>query len=140
MKLRVVLGEPGRGSGLPSWASVEWVGRAGHPSSYGLISGARANEPRIAMSDEGPARFRESLAANADTVVMGLPDEYRAAVSGALADEVQAVVVSRAAHGKIGSSSEVFAGLTRFLCRVLAGGLPQDDEEVWRLRDACWHG
>jgi hypothetical protein len=80
------------------------------------------------------------LAANADTVVMGLPDEYRSAVSEALADEVQAVLVSRAAHGEVGSSAQVFAGLTRLLCRVLASGLPQGDDEVWRLRDACWHG
>ena len=140
MKLRVVLGPPGRGSVLPGHASVEWVGLAGDPSSYGLIAGARASSSRIALSDEGPARYRGSLAGRADTVVMGLPGEYRSVVLGALADGVQAVMVSRAAHGEVGSSAYVFAGLTRFLARVLAGGLPTDDQEVWRLLDSCWLG
>lgn len=45
--------------------------------------------------------------------------------------------MSRAAHGQPGSSKVVYAALTRFLCRVLAEGVPGDDGEVWHLWDAC---
>jgi len=68
----------------------------------------------------------------------GLPDEYRSAVVSALDDEVQGALVSQAAHGEMGSSQQVFAALTRLVCRVLAGGLPDDDADVWRLLDKCW--
>ena len=138
MKLRVELGPPDRGSDLPSWVLVEWAGRVGHPSSYGLLSGANASRPRIAVSDEGPALFRESLAGRADTVVWGLPDEYKSNVLTVLQDQAQAALISRAAHGEIGSSPRVFGSLTRMVCLVLAGGLPTDDEETWRLFDRCW--
>jgi hypothetical protein len=137
MRLRVQLGPNGRGSAVPSFATVEWVGRAGHPSSYGLLTGARSPSPRLAIADEG-ARYREALPGKADNVIWGLPDEYVNAVTAVLEEEVQPVLVSHAAHGEIGSSRDVFAALTRLLCRLLAGGLPQDEEDVWRLRDRCW--
>jgi len=138
MTLRVRLGPKARGSSLPSFATVEWVGLAGHPSSYGMLTGARSDTSRLAIADEGGARFRDSLAANADTVLWGLPDEYRSAVVSALDDEVQGALVSQAAHGEVGSSRNVFTALTHLLCRVLAGGLPDNDEDVWRLLDKCW--
>jgi hypothetical protein len=78
------------------------------------------------------------LPGRADKVIWGLPDEYVNAVTTVLDEEVQPVLISHAAHGEIGSSSSVFAGLTRLLCRLLAGGLPPDEEGVWRLRDKCW--
>lgn len=137
MKLRVQLGPNGRGSSLPSWATVEWVGRSGHPSSYGLLTGARSESARIAVVDGG-ARFREALAGRNDSVNWGLPQEYTAAIEAVLHAEPQQVVISQAAHGEIGSSPYVFACLTRLLCRILAAGLPVEDDEVWRLRDQCW--
>jgi hypothetical protein len=137
MKLRVRLGPNGRGSALPTWATVEWVGRAGHPSSYGLLTGARSRSPGLAIAEEG-ARYREALSGGADRVIWGLPEEYATVVAAALDDDAQPVLVSQAAHGEVGSSQYVFAGLTRLLCRLLAGGLPSDEEDVWRLRDKCW--
>jgi hypothetical protein len=137
MRLRVRLGPNGRGSAIPSFATVEWVGRAGHPSSYGLLTGARSPSPRLAIAEEG-ARYRDALPGRADKVIWGLPDEYVNAVTAVLDEDVQPVLISHAAHGEIGSSNFVFAGLTRLLCRLLAGGLPPDEEDVWRLQDKCW--
>jgi hypothetical protein len=67
-----------------------------------------------------------------------LPEEYVESVWAALVREPQAVLVSGAAHGLIGSSPKVFGDLARFLARVLGAGLPAEEQEVWRLFDrAC---
>jgi hypothetical protein len=125
------------GSNLPATATVEWSGRAGHPSSYGLLGGARSSGPRISVFPSG-AKFRDALGSSSDDVRWGLPAEYEAAVAEALEDQPQAVMVSQAAHGRIGSSVYVFRGLTVLLCRLLAGGVPSEDAEIWKLRDRCW--
>jgi hypothetical protein len=106
-------------------------------SSYGLLTGARSRSPGLALAEEG-ARYREALTGRADKVIWGLPEEYATVVAAVLSDELQPVLVSQAAHGEVGSSQYVFAGLTRLLCRLLAGGLPPAEEDVWRLRDRCW--
>jgi hypothetical protein len=139
MRLRVDLGpnEPGL---LPDSATVEWAGRVGHPSSYGLIAGALAETTGVVAGELPPTRFRDSLAGRSDKVLWGLEDEYRIAIEAALAEEVRSVLVSRVAHGEVGSSAYVFAALTRFLCRVLVADLPTSDEDVWRLFDSCWRG
>ncbi len=125
------------GSDLPATATVEWAGRTGHPSSYGLLGGARSSAPRISVFPSG-AKFRGSLARSSDEVRWGLPAEYEAAIAEAMEDQPQAVVVSQVAHGRIGSSMYVFRCLTVLLCRLLAGGVPNEDAEVWKLRDRCW--
>lgn len=89
------------------------------------------------MLDTG-ARFKEALVAKVDKVYWGLPLEYQPAVDAVLRAEPQPVLISHAAHGAIGSSQAAFAGAARLLCRILAGGLPSDDAEIWRLRDRCW--
>ncbi len=137
MRLRLELGPTGRGSTLPSYATVEWSGRVGHPSSYALLTGTRSKTPGIALLDSGGA-YRSPLVAGGDELRWGLPAEYEAAVADVLEHEPQAVVVSHAAHGLVGSSQAAFRGVARLLCRVLAGGLPSEDEAVWRLRDRCW--
>jgi len=137
MRLRLELGPPSRGSALPAFATVEWSGRVGHPSSYALLTGTRATTSGVAVLDTGTV-YKSPLVARADKVRWGLPAEYEGAVTAVLNDEPQAVLVSHAAHGLIGSSETAFRGVARMLCRVLGGGLPADDEAVWRLRDMCW--
>lgn len=139
MRLRVELAPNGQGLQAES-ATIEWVGRVGHPSSYGLIGGALAETSGIALNEGRRSRFRGSLAGSLDKVYWGLEDEYRAAIEAALAEGGQPVLVSRAAHGEVGSSAYVFAALTRFLCHVLASDLSTSDEEVWRIFDSCWRG
>jgi hypothetical protein len=125
------------GSDLPSSATVEWSGRAGHPSSYGLLGGRRSSRPHISVFPSG-AKFRDALASSSDDVRWGLPAEYEAAVGLALESQLQTVAVSQAAHGLVGSSVDVFRALTVLLCRLLAGGVPREDAEIWKLRDRCW--
>jgi len=115
------------------------MGRGGHPSSYGLLTGARADVSQITIMDTG-ARHRDALVSRVDHVVWGLPEEYETAVLAVLGHEPQQLLISHAAHGEIGSSELVFAALTRLLCRLLAAGVPADEGDVWRLWDRCWNG
>ncbi len=132
MQLRVESGPDLGGAHLPSWATVEWMGRGGHSSSYGLLTGTRADVSRITIMDTG-AHHRKALASRVDHVVWGLPEEYEPAVLAALDQEPQRLLISHAAHGEIGSSPLVFTALTRLLCRLLAAGVPADEDDLWRL-------
>jgi hypothetical protein len=139
MTLRVEC-SPGRkgGSGAPTSATVEWAGRIGHPSSYGLLGGRLAASAGVEVQSSG-AKYKDALASRSDDVRWGLPAEYDAAVQSMLEVRPQPVRVSTAAHGAIGSSEYVFQRVALLLCRVLAGGLPTEDSEVWRLLDQCWN-
>ncbi len=137
MWLRVVLGPTAGGSAVPSFATVAWAGRVGHPSSYALLTGTRSEVPGVTLFDTG-GRHRDPLVRRLDKVRWGLLPEYEQAVAAVLRSEPQPVLVTHAAHAEIGSSQVAFEGVTRLLCRILAGGLPDDDDEVWRLRDRCW--
>jgi hypothetical protein len=139
MSLRVESGVTSRtGSALPSWATVEWSGRIGHPSSYGLLGGTPSRVPSVNVGEAG-GRFADSLAASADDVRWGLPPEYEGPVLEVLVAQPRPVHINRAAHGLVGSSEVVFRAVTRLLCQILTAGLPADDLEVWKLRDACWN-
>jgi hypothetical protein len=139
MSLRVESGVGFRnGSALPSWAIVEWSGRIGHPSSYGLLGGAPSRVPSVNVSEAG-GRFADSLAGSVDEVRWGLPLEYERPVLEELVALPRPVDVTHAAHGLAGSSEMVFRALTRLLCQILTAGLPTDDLEVWKLRDRCWN-
>jgi hypothetical protein len=119
------------------WAHVEWVGRVGHPSSYGLLGGARAEASAVRVQSTGE-RFEDSLASTLDDVRWGLEAEYQTAVLEVLSAQPQGVLVSKAAQGALGSSQYVFTQLARFLCAVLETGVPVEDSDVWRLRDEIW--
>lgn len=139
MSLRVESGVGVRtGSALPSWVTVEWSGRIGHPSSYGLLGGAPSRVPSVNVMEAG-GRFADALAASVDDVRWGLPLEYEGPVLEVLVAQPRPVNISRAAHGLIGSSEMVFRALTHLLCHILTAGLPTDDLEVWKLRDRCWN-
>lgn len=139
MKLRIRSGLGYQdGSDLPSFVDVEWVGRAGHPSSYGLLGGMRSPSPQLKIWNSS-GRFKESLAGSADQVFWGLPNEYESAVDEALTYQASAIRIGTAAHGVVGSSSVVFGRLTFLLGRLLGGGVPAEDHEIWRLLDSCWN-
>jgi hypothetical protein len=124
-----------RDSLLPLNLTVEWAGRSGHPSSYGLLTGRLSARPSIAAPDAGVA-YPDSLAGAADDVRWGLPAEYRRAVAEAVAGLAEPLRITDAAHGLAGSSPYVFRVLTGLLGRMLATGVPVDDDEIWRLHDA----
>jgi len=108
---------------------IEWTGRLGHPSSYALLGG------RLGAGSEVPnegRRFRGSDARRLDRVFIGLPDEYRSAVD--VVGEGQ-IGVTAAAHGDVGSSYNSFRDVAKFLLLLLEGGVPAEDQHVWRLWD-----
>jgi hypothetical protein len=139
MTLRVETAEGFRsGSQLPSFATVEWAGRIGHPSSYALLGGTRSDTAGVSVHASG-ASFKEALAAPTDDVRWGLPSEYEEAIVSLLADQSQRVLVSRAAYGVVGSSERAFRAVALPLSQILASGLPSAEDAVWKLRDHCWN-
>ncbi len=126
------------GSARPSSIDVEWVGRDGHPSSYGLLGGNQAPAARVDVYS-GNAIFTDALVAGMDEVRWGLPDEYKEAVWETLQVQPTLVAISRAAHAAAGSSPHVFRALTAMLCRLLAGDGSPDDAGLWSLWDRCWN-
>jgi hypothetical protein len=110
---------------------VEFRGRLGHPSSYGLLAGRRHSGPgvRIDLDTALPG----AIFVPCDRVRVGLSeDEYRVAIVGIdLLDDV-GVVVTAAADGEIGSSSWVFRRLASVLATlVVAAPDTVADECIW---------
>lgn len=139
MKMRLETVEGFRnGSELPTFLTVEWAGRIGHPSSYGLLGGARSDSPMVNVGPAGGS-FKRALTGRADDVRWGLPKEYAAAILASLADAAQPVSVSKAAHGMVGSSERAFVAVALLLSQLLALGMPVDDVDVWTLWDRCWN-
>ena len=125
-----------RDSLLPLNLTVEWAGRVGHPSSYGLLTGRLSARASIGAPGAGAA-YPDSLASDADDVRWGLPVGYRPAVAEAIAGLAQPLRITDAAHGLVGSSPHVFRVLTGLLSGLLAVGVPIDDDDLWRLFDAA---
>jgi hypothetical protein len=121
---------------VPLNLTVEWAGRVGHPSSYGLLTGRRSARASIGVPAAGVA-YLDSLASGADDVRWGLPAEYRSAVVETVAGLAHPVRITDAAHGLAGSSPHVFRTLTGLLSRLLTVGVPDEDDELWRLHDAA---
>jgi hypothetical protein len=117
--------------------SVEWVGRLGHPSSYGLL-GARLieGETRISVPFEGPD-FPKSLAARSERVDHGLIQEYRGAITAAVPAGLE---ITLAAHGQVSSSQAVFGGLARLILTFLRDGIPEASSDVWLRTDQALMG
>ncbi len=127
------------GSNLPETAEIEWAGRVGHPSSYGLLGGRRTSgDAQVAVTYDGTPTYKGSLAGRSDKVLWALPAEYERAVINVLRQQPVPVVVTDAAHGEVGSSEYVFHTLAAMLGHVMAAGVPADDDDVWLLLDRCW--
>jgi len=122
----------------PRSLSIEWAGRVGHPSSYGLLGGRPYDAPVVMVESYG-AIYKESLAGPADEVRWGLPDEYRTTIQETLAAQPAIVAVNDAAFAAVGSSAHVFAALATMLATLSTGKLLPDDAELWRLWDRCWN-
>jgi hypothetical protein len=119
------LGDGGEG------VAVEWAGRVGHPSSYGLLGG---RESGGAQTDHVESiGYVSSLAGASDAVEFGLPDEYRDAVRDEFGTRFEVVV---AAHGRIGSSERVFRRLAATVRSLLAQPATSD-ADLWALWDSA---
>lgn len=128
-------GESPDGGQLPAGAvCLEWAGRTGHPSPYGLLGGWRDDTGKVVAPVNGE-RFKSALTGRNDRVFFGLPQEYRDAV-----EQVQRatgdVVLPVAAHGELGSSVVVFRWLALALAATLTNTrLLSDDALFWREWD-----
>ena len=120
------LGErlPGQRDAPHGQVVVEWAGRLGHPSSYGLL-GIAPGAPRAKIVD---APFPRSLAGRLDVVRFGLPPEYVAVVDGE--------DITVAAHGAAGSSVLVFRALLAVLKKEIV--MKASDSDVWKVFDAVF--
>jgi hypothetical protein len=114
----------------PGGLAVEWLGRGGHPSSYALLGGHVLNDGRGGFDIELAGPYVDSLARQLDDVEFGLPQEYLEGASRGLGS---GVVITIAAHGRIGSSSVAFERVGRFLSASLRDGLPARDADVLDL-------
>jgi hypothetical protein len=114
----------------PADVCVEWAARPGHPSSYGLLGGHLGAAP--SDRDVWPTgQYPQSLTGRSDDVEFGLPQEYLDAVEAVRGE----LVVTVAAHGRVGSSTVVFRRLASVLIDFLTNGIPVQDAEVWRAWD-----
>jgi len=121
-------GEPVPGQRVvhPDQIAVEWAGRAGHPSSYGLLGGiaeASTVEPM-------PVGTFANALAQADIVAFGLPEEFAAAA------QRDSVVITIAAAGEAGSSVNVFRALASMLVTLVARDGSMEPEDLWAAWDA----
>jgi hypothetical protein len=124
------------GSLLNSGATVEWAGRIGHPSSYALLGGNRFSAEGVKVFSTG-SLYKEALAASVEEIRWGLPPEYEEAVMEVLMAQPQPVVVSKSAYGEVSSSVQSFRTIALMLCQILSVGLPEAEDDVWKLFDRC---
>lgn len=138
MRMRIVSG-PTQASGShgPAWVHVEWAGRVGHPSSYGLLGGTRVDKSVVRIQPSGASSETRSLPGQTTSVGVCSPSSRQQSWTRC-SRSLRAFFVSLAAHGAIGSSPYVFARLARFLGCILATDVAAEDAEVWRLFDQVW--
>ncbi|MFI7070617.1 hypothetical protein [Micromonospora sediminicola] len=136
-RLVVWTGDDGPVQAAAGAVGLEYRGRLGHPSSYGLLM-AYATESRGVQFD-----FRSTpvaLSVPCDGVTIGLPEpEYRAALSAAGLALGVGLIVTGVGEGRVGSSVVVFTRLVAVLSVLLAVGSESvEDAEVWTTWDEPW--
>jgi hypothetical protein len=117
-------------------AGIEWAGRKGHPSSYGMLGGFASEGTPGAVFDQhlSGVLSKKTLARSADHVTAALPDEYRPAIASMAEARRLHLVITVAAEGAIGSSSSVFASLTAMLLSAaVSDGWPSTGHDVFAL-------
>ncbi len=125
---------------MPAPAGVvglEYRGRLGHPSSYGLLMARAAEAPGVQFDIRSTPVV---LSVPCDEAVLGLTEsEYRAALSAAGLALGGGLVVTGVGEGRIGSSVVVFTRLVAVLSVLLAvGSEPVADAELWATWDEPW--
>lgn len=126
---------------LPAGAvGVEYRGRLGHPSSYGLLAARltpAAPEPLVVVDPQLGHQLTAVPRVPGEQVTLGLSLEYRDAIT-AIAERADVKLsVATAAEGLVGSSIVVFTRLTAVLIAVLSTET-LSDEYVWREWDDAW--
>jgi hypothetical protein len=118
---------------------IEYRGRLGHPSSYGLLAGKlRPGESTADFETSTDAAGQVSPPVKGEDVVVGIVDpDYAAAVNFICMQRGIGLDVTAAAAGEISSSRVVFAKLATLLCIMLSRTtLDLDDNELWQVWDS----
>ncbi|WP_146231151.1 hypothetical protein [Micromonospora sicca] len=116
---------------------VEYRGRIGHPSSYGLVAGRFSPDNAEVLVDPGlNAELAASISVSGDRVIDGMSEpEYEAIIRKSARELGLCVVVVLA--GEIGSSQVVFSRLARVLhMALISPDLMRNDDQVWK----SWEG
>ncbi|MGK5737849.1 hypothetical protein [Micromonospora sp. URMC 103] len=116
---------------------VEYRGRLGHPSSYGLLMARATDSPGVQL-DLDP--MRAVLSVPSDEVTLGLTEpEYAEALHAAGRDLATGLVITAIGQGLYGSSVVVFTRLVAVISLLLATGLESADEvDIWASWDSAW--
>ncbi|MEU4481953.1 hypothetical protein AB0F68_28390 [Micromonospora sp. NPDC023966] len=116
---------------------VEYWGRLGHPSSYGLLMARATGSPGVQL-DLNPMPVARSVPS--DEVTFGLTEpEYAEALHAAGRFLARGLVITAVGEGLYGSSVVVFTRLVAVISLLLATGLESADEvDVWAHWDSAW--
>jgi len=119
---------------------IEYRGRLGHPSSYGLLAGRLRQGETISVFDvPAGAAGQVSPPVKGEDVVVGIVDaEYAAAVNSACVRRGIGLDITAVAAGEISSSRIVFSKLATLLCVVLSRRtLDLEDNELWQVWESA---
>jgi hypothetical protein len=119
---------------------VEYRGRLGHPSSYGLLAGvlgAGAGGAEFARLAAGASQLPPPL--NGEDVIVGtLEPEYAEAVNAVCLQHSVSLSIGASAAGEISSSSVVFSKLAAVLCALLkCECIDLGGDELWQIWDSA---
>lgn len=116
---------------------VEYRGRLGHASSYGLLMARAADSPGVQI-DLIPMPV--ALSVPSDQVTLGLTEpEYAEALHAAGRDLATGLVIRGIGEGLYGSSAVVFTRLVAVISLLVATGVESaDDADIWASWDNAW--
>lgn len=147
---------PVQGPAGSSGILAEFLGRYGHPSSYGLLGGTLSTSGETAPSGGvlpgDRKRYWGSLMGESATVSFGLPARYLQEVrlvSDLVLGDRNGLRIEIAAHDSVASSPYVFGALSRFVIMLLQSPDSGDEpdellaelwNEAWKAQHAslCW--
>jgi hypothetical protein len=119
---------------------LEYRGRIGHPSSYGLLAAAlRVGEKETEFAQFVDRANQVSPPLNGEEVIVGTLDrEYADAVNSVCLQRGIGLIVEASAAGEISSSSVVFSKLATVLCELLKReSLDVQESELWEIWESA---
>ena len=119
---------------------LEYRGRLGHPSSYGLLAAAlRAGEKGTEFAQFVDGADQVSPPLNGEEVVVGtLSPEYADAVNSVCLRRGIGLSVRASAAGEISSSNVVFSKLATVLCELLKReSVDLQGSELWQMWESA---
>ena len=149
---REIKGGLARKSGIRQ-AALELIIPVGPRVCYGLLgvqfipNDSRKLSVEVRVSTENESIFKNSMAAQVDTVRIGLPREYsQSAIDGIVSSLSHQIIetlgsgvirLEQAAHGEISSSGKFFRNIAASVMRLLLLDQVSPQEEVTEIVKTC---